>query len=313
MGKKLQEETPSVTASQAQTDALLEKVQKQIVENSFDYQDEKLLGTMVESLGDKRGMVRLGFAEALGAVGKPATPFLLSALANHSNPVVRRASAKTLTLIADPQAIPNLIEALLKDEDTVVKGSAAGALARTGKVAAPALLKIVASPEYPESIKGHAAWALAFIGAEAKEQLYKAAKSNSPEVRTAVIGAIANFTEETPDEQAFAILSNALTDENSTVRSEAAAALGKLAYQPAIPKLIELLQHSHGDMRKAAALALMKMSDRFAANVGYHTILNSLKIALEQESEEFVKKVFALAIAQLERKLEDGNEDDWDD
>lgn len=304
MGRKLQEETPSVTASQSQTDALLKKVQKQIAEDSFDPQDEELLETMVENLGDKRGMVRLGFAEALGAVGTPATPFLLSALANHSNPVVRRAAAKTLTLIADPQAIPNLIEALLKDEDTVVKGSAAGALARTGKVAAPALLKIVASPEHPESIKGHAAWALAFIGAEAKEQLYKAVKSNSPEVRTAVIGAIANFTEEDPDKQAFTILVNSLDDENSTVRSEAAAALGKLAYQPAIPKLIELLQHNQGDSRKAAALALMKMGDS--------TALNSLQSALEQESEEFVKKAIVLAITQLERKSEE-DDDGWDD
>lgn len=111
----------------------------------------------------------------------------MEAVANHPNPVVRRGSAKTLTLIADPIAVPILVNALLNDEDMVVKTSSVGGLAKIGEAAVPGLLKILASTDYPESAKGHAVWALGFIGAEAKEHLYREINSDSAEVRAAVV------------------------------------------------------------------------------------------------------------------------------
>ena len=164
----------SLNAAQAETDALLQKVTEQIDLDTFDASDADLLRLLVESLGDTRGMTRLRCAETLAEIGEATTPFLLDALANHANPVVRRAAAKTLTLIADPTAVGNLIHALLNDEDTVVKGSSIGALARIGEPAVQPLLDILASTDVPESTIGHAAWALAFIGAGAKEYLYRA-------------------------------------------------------------------------------------------------------------------------------------------
>jgi bilin biosynthesis protein len=289
--------------SQTETDALLKAVSEQLVNDTFDTSDRHLLQQMVESMGDNRGMVRFGFAERLGAVGKPAIPFLLDALANHNNPVVRRASAKTLTLIADPVAIPTLVHSFLNDEDIVVRGSAVGALARTGKESVPALLEILASPARSESIKGHAAWALSFIGTEAKEHLYEAIDSDSPEVRAAVIGAIAKVAQEKAEERAYNILINALNDPAENVRCEAAALLGNLTYRAAIPTLTQLLQHREGETRKAAALALMKIGDRRA--------IESLESALERESEENVQKAIALAISLLQRKSEP-EDDDWD-
>jgi bilin biosynthesis protein len=287
--------------SQTETDALLKAVSEQLSQNTFDTSDRQLLQQMVESMGDTRGMVRFGFAERLGAVGEPAIPFLLDALANHANPVVRRASAKTLTIIADPIAVPTLVNSLLKDEDTVVRGSAVGALARTGEASVPALLEILASPEHPESTKGHAAWALSFIGTAAKEHLYKAINSDSPEVRAAVIGAIAKIAQEESDQKAYNILINALHDSAENVRCEAAALLGNLAYRSANPNLIQLLQHQEGETRKAAALALMKIGDRSA--------IKPLQSALNQESEENVQKAIALAISLLQRKSESEDDD----
>lgn len=289
-----------VLQSQAETDALLQMVNEQIAMRTFDFNDHQLLKRMVESMGDARGLVRLGFAEALGEIGKPATPFLLEALAHHPNPVVRRAAAKTLTLIADPIAIPDLVHALLNDEDTVVQGSAVGALAQIGEAAVPSLLEILAAPKHRESIKGHAAWALAFIGAEAKEHLYRAIDSDSAEVRAAVVGAIAKIAQEDSEKGAFDILVNALTDSATIVRCEAAAVLGNLAYRPAIPNLVELLHHPDWESRKAAALALMKNGDT--------TAIEPLKGALSQEGEAAVQTVIKLAISQLERQPE---EDDW--
>jgi bilin biosynthesis protein len=289
----------------AEADALLEMVTEQMTLDTFNPEDHNLLKKMVECLGDSRGMVRLGFAETLGEIGEPATPFLLEALAGHPNVVVRRAAAKTLTIIADPDAVPHLVHALLNDEDTVVKGSSVGALARTGEAAVPVLLDILASPEHPESTKGHAAWALAFIGAEAKEYLYQAITSDSPEVRYAVVGAIAKVAQEEPKADLFAILINALTDADENVRCEAAAALGNLAHKPAIPNLVESLHHPSWETRKAAALALMKMGDR--------AVIEPLQTTLAQEPEAPVQTVLKLAISQVERQLEQqSTHSDWD-
>jgi bilin biosynthesis protein len=294
---KTQSGEDSLHLSQAETDAILAVVNKQLGLNSFNPDDQELLKQMIESMGDSRGMVRLSFAEALGKIGKPATPLLMEAVANHPNPVVRRASAKTLTLIADPIAVPTLVNALLNDQDTVVKTSAVGGLAKIGKAAVPALLTILASSEYPESAKGHAVWALGFIGAEAKEHLYREINSDSADVRAAVVGAIAKIAQEGTEEGAFHILLNALTDSSLMVRCEAASALGSLAYQPAIPNLVELLHHPDWETRKAAALALMKIGDR--------TALEPLQAALTQEEEVGVQAVIKLAISQIERQLED--------
>jgi bilin biosynthesis protein len=290
-----------MSVDQAKTDKLLTTVNQQIAQGTFNDNDQQLIRQMVECLGDTRGLVRLGYAEALGQVGKPAVKPLIDALLHHSNVVVRRAAGKTLTLIEDPEAVPHLIHALLNDEDTVVQGSAIGALARTGEAAVTPLLEVLASPDSTESHKGHAAWALSFIGAIAKEQLYAAYSSNSPEVRAAVVGAIAKVAEENRDDtQALNLLVESLEDASANVRSEAAAVLGNLKYQPAIPQLTELLNHPEGETRKSAALSLMKIGDRNS--------LESLQTALAQESDEGIKKAMVLAISMLERQTE---VDDW--
>lgn len=289
----LNSETSLGIKSPAETEVLLETVRQQLNSDTFDFNDRQLLKQMVESLGDTRGMIRLGFAEALGEVGKPAVPFLVEALSHHANVVVRRAAAKTLTLIADPVAVSPLIDALLTDEDTVVKSSAVGALASIGEAAVPALLEILNSPELPESTKGHASWALAFVGAEVKEILYREIASESADVRVAVVGALAKVAQDAPEEKTFQILTDALGDRESMVRCEAAAVLGNLSYQSAFPQLVELLHHADGETRKAAALALMKIGDRAA--------LEPLQATLERESETMVRRSLQLAISQIEK------------
>ncbi|MDJ0556345.1 MAG: HEAT repeat domain-containing protein [Microcoleaceae cyanobacterium MO_207.B10] len=288
-----------VLLSPEDTEALLQQINEQIESNTFNSNDQYLLKQMIESFGDKRGMVRLGFAEALGKVGKPATPFLEAALTNHANPVVRRAAAKTITLIADPNAVPTLVKALLKDEDTVVQCSSVGALASIGEPAVPELINILASSEYSESAKGLAIWALSFIGTEAKNLMYAQMSSESPEVRAAVVGVMAKVAQEESDAQAYDLLVKALNDPAMSVRCEAAATLSNLSYQPAVPQLIELLTHADWESRKAAALALMKM--------GNSTILANLETALTQETEMAVQQVLKLAISHIQKQSVEEN------
>ncbi|MBD2579378.1 HEAT repeat domain-containing protein [Oscillatoria sp. FACHB-1406] len=297
----MNDRSPSLSMSQAEVDEFLAAARTEVAEQTFDPRDRDRLERMVECMGDTRGMVRLGFADTLGRIGKPAVPFLVAALSHHPNPVVRRASAKTLTLIADPETIDPLVVALLNDEDTVVKGSAVGALARIGEAAVPVLLEILASPEHPESTLGHAAWALAFIGPEAREYLYREIASESESVRAAVVGAIAKLAADSNEIEAFDLLIRALNDTSEDVRCEAAAVLGNLTHKPAVPSLLELLHHPSGETRKAAALSLMKIKDTSA--------IAPLQAALERETETSIQPALKLAVTQLERETE---EDDWD-
>lgn len=287
--------------SHEQADALVASVTEQITLDCFDPDNSEVLTQLVEGLGDTRGMMRLRIAETLGEIGEPAIPFLCEGLANHENPVVRRASAKTLTLIADPSTVPNLLHALLNDEDTVVKGSSVGAMARIGEPAVQALLEILAEPERPESMKGHAAWALAFIGSDAKDLVFKEIHSASPTVRAAVVGVVSKVAQEENDDDAYTLLIQTLGDEDVNVRCEAAAALGNAAYAPAGPTFLTLLDHEDWETRKAAVLGLMKIGDASA--------IDALKAASERESEASIQPIYQLAVSQLERQLE---QDDWD-
>lgn len=297
----------SLSFSQSQTDALLGQVNEQITLGTFDPENKEILAQLVESLGDTRGLTRLRCAETLGEIGEPATPFLLEALANHANVVVRRAAAKTLTLIADPVAVPNLLHAFLHDEDTVVQGSSVGAMARIGEPSVVSLLEILADRSLSESTKGHAAWALAFIGSEAKEHLYKALDSDSVDVRCAVIGAIAKVAQEEPKAELFEILIKALSDSDENVRCEAAAVLGNLAHQPAIFPLMNLLNYQDAESRKSAALALMKIgvnhSSNEESNEAIDFAISMLEKALQSESEAGVKSIINLAITQIQASL----------
>jgi bilin biosynthesis protein len=303
MNQALHSETSTVDDSvqriQAENDVLLQQVDEQIMLDTFDTSNQTLLRRLVEGLGDPRGLVRLRFAETLGEIGEVATPPLVMALANHPDVVVRRAAAKTLTLIADPAAISTLLHSFLTDQDTVVRSSSAGALARTGEAAVPALLDILASPDYAEDTKGHAAWALAFIGSEAADYLYAALNNASLDVRCAVIGALGHVAQEQSDEKPCNLLVTALSDPEALIRTEAAAALGQVNYPPAVPHLILASRDTELDVRKAAINSLGKIGDRAA--------LEPLQ-AMLTDDQSVVRVLAKLAIAQIERQSE---ETDW--
>ncbi len=289
--------------SHAEADALIAEVQTQQNTGTFDTTNTQLIEQLVEGFNDTRGMKRLAFAEILGKVGEPATPALVAGLAHHENPTVRRACAKTITLIADPTTIPTLVHSLLHDDDTVVRGSAVGALAVMGEAAAPILLDIIASPDYPDSSKGLATWGLSFIGTAGAQHLYKAIDSEHEEVRSAVVGALTSLAQDNDDQEALGLIISSLSDSSAMVRSESAAALGKLSNSDMVPHLTTILTDRDSDVRKTAAMALMKIGDSGA--------IAPIKTALNSETDSTLQPVFRLAISQLEKKREEA-EDGWD-
>ena len=287
--------TPGSTAislSEEEAALLAAELKQQLRAGDRPPGDQELIQKMVAGLGDPRGLMRLTFAESLGAVGSAAVPALCQALRSHANVTVRRAAAKTLTLIGDPVALPDLLAALLNDPDPVVQGSAVGAMAATGECAVEALIAVLSNAESTSMHLGLASWGLAFVGARAPEALRRAARSPDTEVRTAAIAALGEQIQSLDDEQARVLVIEALADPAEQVRAEAATLLGKL-HDPiwASPLLQPLLRDHSDQVRKNAALSLMKLRALDA--------ITELEVALAAEASDQVKPVLQVSIQQL--------------
>lgn len=256
--------------------------------------DPDSINKMVAGLGDPRGLLRLRFADSLGAVGKAAVPALCQAMISSDQVTVRRAAAKTLTLIADPSSLPALLSSLMTDSDSVVQGSAMGAMAAIGQEAVEPILTILRNPDSSEMQIGLANWALAFIGDRAPDALREAACSENDSVRKAAISALGSQIQSMDDQQARDLLNRALNDSCSEIRAEAVTLLGKLEDTIwAEPMLLPALSDPDTWVRKNSALSLMKL--------GVKSSIPRLEELSHQENDQIVKNVLLLAIRQLKK------------
>jgi bilin biosynthesis protein len=278
--------------NQDEATQLAEELKLQIRNGEIPAGDSDNIERMVAGLGDPRGLMRLTFAESLGVVGKAAVPSLCRALSEHDSVTVRRAAAKTLTLIEDPRALPVLLKALLNDSDPVVQGSAVGAMAAVGAEAIDGLLAVLINPESTAMQLGLASWGLAFVGARAPEALREAATSEHAEIRCAAIAALGDQIQNLDDIEARSLVEKGLIDPDRDVRAEAATLLGKL-HNPdwAAPLLEPMLADPEGQVRKNAALSLMKLQATKSKS--------ALEARLSQEEQTDVQAVMNLAINQL--------------
>ena len=283
-----------VQLSEEEAEQLANELKDQLRQGERPANDTAAIERMVAGLGDRRGLLRLTFAESLGSVGTVAVPALCTAMCEHENVTVRRAAAKTLTLIADQRALPYLLRALLNDVDPVVQGSAVGAMAVIGAEAVTGLLDILVDPDNSPMQTGLASWGLSFVGAKAPEALREAARSSNARIRTAAIGALGDQIQNLNDQEARHLLQNALSDEDEEVRAEATTLMGKLNDSNwAVPLVVPNLRDASPLVRKNAALALMKLEDPVA--------IPELELSRASESDSSVAPILQLAINQLSR------------
>ena len=275
---------------------LAEVLKKKLDEQQVPASDQESLRQMVSGLGDQRGALRLTFAQSLGAVGEIAVPILCESLKYNPNVVIRRASAKTLNIIGSEKALPNLLEAFQTDDDPVVQGSSAGAMSTIGAQSIEPLLQMLTQDNCSAFQVGLINLALGFIGSKAPEAFIKATQSENAEIRIAALGALAEQIQTSRTETNVGILLNALKDQSAEVRAEAATMAGKSLEAEEYQCLTELLHDTDSQVRKNAALALMKMDGVQA--------IESLNNAVEKEKDEQVEAVFKVATAQLARRME---------
>ena len=275
---------------------LADELSGKLSEGEIPKSDAESLKRMVAGLGDARGALRLTFAKSLGAVGDEALPILCKALRQHQNVIVRRASAKTLNLIGNKDALPYLLEAFLEDDDPVVLGSSAGAMATIGPDAMDSLLGILKNPDCTPFQVGLINLALSFIGAKAPEALLKAADSDVAEVRVAAISALGDQIQKSDNLRAQNRVFQALEDVSADVRAEAVTLIGKSCDAEDVETLLlKKLSDEDTQVRKNTALSLMKL-DALGS-------IQKLKIAEQKEDDPDVKAVIRVAINILSAKI----------
>ncbi|MDC3056561.1 HEAT repeat domain-containing protein [bacterium] len=275
---------------------LADELSGKLSEGEIPKSDAQSLKRMVAGLGDARGTLRLTFAKSLGAVGDEALPILCKALRQHQNVIVRRASAKTLNLIGNKDALPYLLEAFLEDDDPVVLGSSAGAMATIGPDAMDSLLGILKNPDCTPFQVGLINLALSFIGAKAPEALLKAADSDVAEVRVAAISALGDQIQKSDNLRAQNRVFQALEDVSADVRAEAVTLIGKSCDAEDVETLLlKKLSDEDTQVRKNTALSLMKL-DAIGS-------IQQLKIAEQKEDDPDVKAVIRVAINILSAKI----------
>ena len=274
---------------------LADELSGKLSEGEIPKSDAESLKRMVAGLGDARGALRLTFAKSLGAVGDEALPILCKALRQHQNVIVRRASAKTLNLIGNKDALPYLLEAFLEDDDPVVLGSSAGAMATIGPDAMDSLLGILKNPDCTPFQVGLINLALSFIGSKAPEALLEAADSDVAEVRVAAISALGDQIQKSDDLRAQNRVFQALDDVSADVRAEAVTLIGKSCDAEDVETLLlNKLNDEDAQVRKNTALSLMKL-DALGA-------IQQLKISEQKEDDHDVKAVLKVAINILSAK-----------
>ena len=259
--------------------------------------DPESIATMVAALGDPRGLLRRQISEGLGSIGKAAVPALCQAMRRSDQVTVRRAAAKTLTLIGDRNSLPDLLTTFLTDTDSVVQGSTMGAMASMGEESIGAILSIVENPESTEMQVGLANWALTLIGDRAPEVLRNALSSDNSRVRKAAISALGSQIQSLSSQDDRDLLQQALRDSCAEIRSEAVILLGNLEDSEwALPLLSPGLSDQDSWVRKNTALSLMKL--------GCSSSIPSLQTQLESESDPVVSKVLQLAVDRLQQSGE---------
>ena len=259
--------------------------------------DPDSIAIMIAGLGDPRGLLRRSFSDSLGSVGQAAVPALCQAMRQSSQVTVRRAAAKTLTLIRDPASLPDLLSTFLSDTDSVVQGSTMGAMASMGEESIDAILSIIAAPDSTEMQIGLANWALTLIGDRAPQVLRQAATSENANVRKASISALGSQIQALETEEDKELLLNALSDPFAEIRAEAVTLLGKFDdAKIATPLLIPKLSDSDSWVRKNSALSLMKLREISS--------IDALQSRATEENDENVLSVLKLAINQLLRASE---------
>jgi len=247
--------------------------------------DESTATSLHSLLNDKNVEVRRETALALKRLGATqSVPILIEALRTEKDPWVKYDIARALGMPGNQSAVYALINALMKEKNWYVKSACIEALGRIGSDKAMRVLFDILITDAGEDAawaRTKAAWALAAIGEKSIPLLTNALRDNeestrrragwalikigNPSVKPLIssLREINTFTRERVahtlgwigDERAVNSLLWALKDEEPSVVSAAAWALGRIGSPSALSELQSLVNNENSDVRENAVEA----------------------------------------------------------
>lgn len=145
--------------------------------------------------------------------------------------------------------------------------AAAGGTTTTGAAAPVELLVEAALAETDPNVAGALRWALRRSGGDGLAELAAGLTSADADVRGRAVALIAQI----PDDEATALLGDALADPDVAVRRSAALALGARGVADAVPTLVAMVVDGVNDVDAADALGALAqdgdLADRIAADL----------------------------------------------
>ncbi len=223
--------------------------------------DEEGVDKLAECLGDNDKQVRLAAVDALATIGNaPAIEKLLSALF-HEHPDVQTAAARWMGDLHIKQAAHLLLKLLPDPNSAEVSRSAASAIIKINEEDS---LRVVL--DFSDNADAHFRWVVARSlepgnGEQALRWSLGHLKDSDVDVRLSSVYALCAFPSHLVLENLAAVLGN---DPEPSVRTSAAAALGKLADKQAVPYLIKALGDDDSEVWERAARSLECLQDERA-------------------------------------------------
>ena len=251
--------------------------------------DESTAAYLHSLLNDKNVEVRRETVLALKRLGATqSAPILVETLRTEKDPEVKYDIARTLGMPRNQSAVYALINALMKEKNWYVKSACIEALGRIGSDKAMSILFNILITDAGEDAawaRTKAAWALAAIGEKSIPLLTNALRDNeestrrragwalikigNPSVKSLIssLREINKFTRERVaqtlgwigDERAVNSLLWALKDEEPSVVSAAAWALGRIGNPSALSELQSLVNNENIDIRENAIEAVKRI------------------------------------------------------
>ncbi len=224
--------------------------------------EEKWVRAAMSGARSRRWTRRLEAARCLALAGNPADGAVLELLLNDARPAVAIAAVNALPRVADERLVGVVLDRMTRLPD-VVRVYLQDTLREIRPLVEPALIERLASPAPPRAL---ARWLDLSAALELPATLEHAiALATHADVR--VREAVARALRRAPTRRSADTLRDMLRDEEASVRSAAAHALGELSSPVAIPALVAAVHDNSWLVRYHATLALAQLGERGRAAV----------------------------------------------
>jgi HEAT repeat protein len=230
------------------------EVRREVVNALGHLGDRRAVVPLLAKVEDSAGLVRRAVAHALGLLGDPRAVSALVLVLRDSDETVRVAALDAVGRLGDASAVSSVAAVLASDEPSV-RAAAATAL---GRLATPAAVTaLIGELARPDADPDPVVRALGTAGAAARKSLR--ACVDAPGAPAVVEGCARSLTD-SGDETDVPRLRSAL-ERGAASPLAVLPVLGHVGGQAAVPVVLEELDSSDGEVRRAALDALALLLD----------------------------------------------------